>query len=208
MTIGTGDRLETSPSPLSSHVPHRRAIRLVFWLLLLSQPFQYVFVARFGEPYPALMMPQFVGSMTDVNGEIRSETAESKIAFVDRSTALLSTEELLSNAPASHRDTIMQFAFGLRPTGDSLRDSSSSITARIKASPLFPGLAARYSARTRTQVDPRTRAWLTKRFRELYPSRTATAVTFVWYQEFYHPKASPDRSRRMIGAYEVQLDAR
>jgi hypothetical protein len=190
-------------------VPHRTAIKWLFAVVVLSQPLQYLLVSKFGEPYPALMMPQFAGTLTDANGNIRTRTVEARVLFEDNSTESVSINKLLFPAPVSHQDAILEYVFGVPTQSNSRPPSSTSLSQRIKST-LFPGLVvkyAKYARRSQENADPQTIVWLRKRLQDLYPSRNAKTVIFTWYQDSYLP-GSPlsERSRRTMGTYAVHLE--
>jgi hypothetical protein len=206
--MGTNGAHVSSKSSPCQQIPHRAAVYSVVAFLIVLQPLQYLFIARFGEPYPALTMPQFAGTMTDSSGAIRIVTVAGRVSFDDNSTEWISTDTLLSRAPVSHRTLMMDFAFGPPRANAASVKSSSGLIASLKTSRLLPGLVAKYKRSDRTQSDPpdpRTREWLKLRLHDLYPSRNATAISFIWYQELYRPHIFTTRSRRQIGAYDINL---
>lgn len=118
---------------LIGHVLARRhfaRIKFLFAGLILWLPLQYVIAARFGEPYPALVMPSFPGTMADPSGNIRFRNVRCKISFRNGDVGWVSTRDLLAQAPSSHHGAIMEHMFG-PPSGAVGRDSSRGLTARL-----------------------------------------------------------------------------
>ncbi|HKQ60101.1 MAG TPA: hypothetical protein VJS92_02375 [Candidatus Polarisedimenticolaceae bacterium] len=177
-------------------------MRALFALVVALQPVQYLFIAQFGEPYPALTMPRFAGTLTDERGDIRARNVIAEVRFDDGGTAELSYDRLLAEAPVSHRDRIMEFVFAPRGA------PSASVSAWKRR--FLPGLAARYEGPTRPTPDPRTVAWLGERLGALFPGRRARGVTFRWFFEIYHTRSVPlEVTREPIGSYAIELpDAR
>jgi hypothetical protein len=174
--------------------------------LLLYQPLHYMAVARFGEYYPALMMPQFGGTMTDAAGDSQVQTVEARVLFQDGSTDPLAVDRLVSAAPVSIRDSIVAYAFGLPIPTNSPPPSAPDLTHRIRET-FFPGLLAKYRRNAQKEADPRTKDWLRSRISELYPLRKVRAVTFFWFRDAYRGGSSVSKSsREPTGAYEVSLE--
>lgn len=191
----------------STPVPHRAAIKWLFAAVLLYMPLQYVIVAEFGEPYPALTMPPFSGTVTDANGVMRAPTVEVRVLCDDDSTVWISKDSLLADAPGSHRDAITYSMFSpVRPAKAAVVPGNG-LKQRIKKA-VLPGLVWRYEKVASSNPDPRTIEWLKRRLRELVPGRVPKSATFVWYSESYRPSPSGvERSRVETGTYEVHFDA-
>jgi len=199
-------RVAHSDVDTRSAVPHRSAIVWLFAAAILAQPLQYVIVSRLGEPYPALTMPQFAGTMTDANGRVRTRTVEAEVTFDDASVEWVSMGSLLAQAPLSHRPAIARFVFGVRDTlASATPPSATNLKQRIKRA-LFPGLVAKYRLLEQTTADPRTVQWLERRLRTLYPAKRPLNANFHWYDDAYQlGTKSPERSRQLIGSYDVDL---
>jgi hypothetical protein len=204
MLLPTGDFESTTRSA----IPHEKAIKWLFALVIMCQPLQYIFIAKFGEPYPALTMPRFDGAQTDATrGVFSAVKVEERVLFEDSSIAWVSRDDLLDNAPGGQRSEIMSFMF--RPLESTSQPASGGLKQRIREAvlPLLPGLAAKRAKRTQQTPDPRTVRWLDQRLRTLFPTRTAISVTFVWSNETYHVSpAGVERSDEVTGTYEVSLD--
>ena len=63
-------------------------IRFIFLAVPIFLVLQYAFMHRFGEPYPALVMPGFAGSGGYVNGYVRIERPEVVFVCDDESIAV------------------------------------------------------------------------------------------------------------------------
>src|SRR5262245_28624499 len=200
----TGD----SEGPTPSAIPHKKAIKWLFAVVVLCQPLQYIFISRWGEPYPALTMPRFDGAQTDATrGVFSAVKVEARVLFNDSSIAWVSRDDLLDKAPGGARSEIMTSMF--RPLESTSQPSSGGLKQRIRLAvlPFFPGLAAKYARRTQQTPDPRTVRWLDERLGTLFPTRTAISVTFVWSNEIYQiTPAGVERSDEVTGTYEVSLN--
>lgn len=187
-------------------IPHRSAIIWLFVAAVLAQPVQYVVISRLGEPYPALTMPQFAGTMTDSIGRVTTRAVEAVVAFDDASVETVSMGSLLAQAPVSHRPAIARFVFGVRDTvARTTPPEPTGLKQRLKRA-LLPGLVAKYRLLEQPTADPRTVQWLGQRLHALYPSKRPIRASFHWYDDAYQLGAqSPERFRNLIGTYDVDL---
>ena len=164
-------------------------VRLLFAAVILWQPLQYFITARYGEPYPALRLPPFSGTMQDQQGNIRFRNVKCKVTFQDGSVGWTSAFDLLAQAPSSHHGAIMNHMFGPpEPLDTEAHDSPSSLKAR-----LFPGRTLSRLRQGQKELDPQTKEWLQHRMQDLYPSKKVTAVAFVWYENTF--RVNEPRSR-------------
>jgi len=178
----------------------RAKIRLLFAVVILLQPVQYLVASRFGEPYPAFMMPGFSGTMTDRDGTVRLTNVKCKVDFRDGRVEWLSANDLLAQAPDSYRMSIMFHMFSLPPASGA-EWQPPAFEAR-----LFPGLAFARARQAQQELDPETKEWLKTRMETLYPSRKVEAVTFVWYEIIFSAnQTSPEAADRPIGKREVRF---
>jgi hypothetical protein len=177
--------------------PHRTEIPLLFVLVLLWMPAQYLISARYGEPYPALVMPGFGGTLAGEDGKIHITNVTCKVLFRDGAAAWVSAYDLLAQAPSAYHNVIMSHMFGpAKP-----RPSPSWVALR-----LFPGRVLSRLREAQTEPDPQTKEWLSQRVQALFPSQTPSTVTFVWYVETFDPKQVPQvASRQPLGLREVRL---
>lgn len=169
-------------------------VRLLFAALILWQPLQYFVRARYGEPYPALILPSFSGTLQDREGNIRFRDVKCKVFFQDGGVSWLSSYDLLSQAPSSHHGAIMNHMFG--PADTEAYGPRSSLKAR-----LFPGRALSHIRQAEKELDPQTEEWLKRRLQDLYPSTRVTEVAFVWTDNIFRVMQTPP----MITQEEVAI---
>ena len=175
-------------------------IKLLFAAAILVQPLQYVFTARFGEPYPALTMPSFAGTFADKEGNIRFTNVKCEVLFHDGQTRWFTPDDLLPAVPLSHRFPIMSYMFG-PPSAMSQPWAPGSLKAR-----LFPGWNLSRSRNGQTELDPVTTNWLKRRVYDLYPSREPETVIFVWYEYVFNARqVSPSIVEEPFGIREISL---
>jgi len=174
-------------------------IKLLFAAVILWQPLQYMIAAKFGEPYPALIMPAFAGTMTDGDGNIRLRNVRCKILFQGDEVAWLPAHELLSPANG-HDAAIVSHMFG--PSSATANPwPSGSLKAR-----LFPGRALSRARSAQKELDPQTKDWLERRLNNLYPSRRPETITFIWYEDVFNVnQISPSATEDVIGVREIRF---
>jgi hypothetical protein len=174
-------------------------IRALFLALMLWMAIQYLITARYGEPYPALAMPSFAGTLTDRNGNTRIQNVKCKVLFRDGGEAWTSEYDLLSQAPSAYHDAIMRHMFGPVPT------DPPRLPRRLTAL-LFPGRFLSRYREAQQELDSQTRLWLKRRMQALYPSQTVTAVTFVWYADIFNlQQVQPITVHEPLGTREVRF---
>jgi hypothetical protein len=180
------------------------AIRLVFLALLLIFMLQYAFIYRFGEPYPALVMPGFPGSGGYVDGHIRIERPEVVFVFDDESTAIFSQRQLLSKIPDSHHRMIFASFFKL-PKDEPLRENPPPKYG-INRRTIFPGLKAGTVNRMATPNRESIRLWLKNRGAELMPGKYIKQVDIRWYEEIYRlDEAKSTNSTQLLGTWTIPI---
>jgi hypothetical protein len=175
------------------------SIRLLFIILILWMPLQYAITARYGEPYPALVMPSFAGTRTDRNGNIRIMNVKCKVLFRDGRVAWTSEYDLLSEVPSAYHDAIMRHMFG--PIVKAPEPSPHRIAVLLS-----PGRVLSRYREAHKELDPQTKQWLKRRVMALYPSQTVTALSFVWYIDIFNLKQVPAiRAHEPLGMREVRF---
>ena len=185
--------------------PTVMVIRFIFLAVPIFLVLQYVFMHRFGEPYPALVMPGFAGSGGYVNGYVRIERPEVVFVCDDESIAVFSQRQLLSKIPDSHHRMIFGSFFRLPEAEKPLRDSprpKSKITRRT----IFPGWLAGTFNRMATPNRESIRLWLKNRGAELMPGKPLHHVDIRWYEEIYRiDKAASSSSRQLLGTWTIPI---
>jgi hypothetical protein len=179
-------------------------IRFILLGVLITFVLQYAFMYRFGEPYPALVMPGFPGSGGYVDGHVRIERPEVIFVFDDESTAIYSQRQLLSKIPDSHHHMIFASFFQL-PKDEPLRDNPPpkySINRRT----IFPGYKIGRSNRMATPNRESIRLWLKDRGEELMPGKPIKHVDIRWFEEIYRiDEAKSASSRQLLGTWTIPI---
>ena len=164
------------------------------WLIqfAFALPFAAVLVqfaiigAGFGEPYPAIMMPDFRGKGASRAGIVRVRTLEVAVAFVDGSAAQPTLAALLTPLPRSMfaQVTLRNFrATAPFPLGD--EPPRVGVKAWL-VDHVTPIRSIRYRRRAAgNPPPPDTVAWLRDRLRLMYPGRQAQRIQFQWYRDGY-----------------------
>jgi len=179
----------------------KSTIRLLFAAVILWQIPQYIITARFREPYPALSMPDFSGTLADRNGNIRLRNVKCKVLFQGGGLAWVSPHTLLSQAPDSHRALIMTHMFS-PPAA-----TPDQVPLRTLKAQLFPGWILSSIRGQEKGLDPQTKEWLKRRLQVLYPSATPQAITFVWYEDVFNVSQVPPVATQVpIGIREVGFE--
>src|SRR6185437_6000857 len=163
----------------------RARIKLMFLAVILWMPLQYLVTARYGEPYPALAMPSFAGTLIDRGGNIRIANVGCKVLLRSGAVAWTSAYDLLSEAPSAYHDLIMTHMFGPAPT------KPPALRAGRFTALLFTGRILGRYRQAQKKLDPQTKDWLRSRMEALYPSQRVTEVTFVWYAQIFNLKQVP-----------------
>jgi hypothetical protein len=179
----------------------RTRIRLLFLAAIVSQPLQYLITAKSGEPYPALMLPGFGGTMADRDGNIRFRNVKCKVLFQDGRVDWISAYTLLSEAPSSHHGVMMAHMFSPPPAK---ADSRPMNTLKAR---LFPGRTLSHIRQEQKELDPQTKEWLKRRIQVLYPSQRCEGVTFVWFDDVFNVKRAPPAiTHEPAGVREVRFE--
>jgi hypothetical protein len=177
-------------------------VKLLFLAVIIWQPIQYAFEAKFGEAYPLLQLPKFRGTLTDRAGDLSLDTVKIEVSFADGAAITVPPEALLSQVPSAYRQAILTRMFGPPIQRVATKDDSWH---RAKAF-LFPGYVASRARSAHPEVDAETRRWIEKRLLVLYPDRRASKVRFLWNTDNYHTAASPITvTRHQSGIREVTL---
>lgn len=179
----------------------RTHVKLLFAALIFWQILQGAISAKFGEPYPALLMPGFGGTLTDRDGNIRFGNVKCKVVFQDDSAGWVSTSDLLSEVSSAHRSAILKQMFSPPPSAPELWPPHS-----LKAR-LFPGRALSRVRNAQKTLDSETKEWLQMRIEALCSSKRPRVVTFIWYEEVFNVnRASPGIIEDSSRIREVQFE--
>src|SRR6202171_4287508 len=171
-------------------------IKLLFAAVILWQGLQSLINAKFGEPYPALIMPNFSGTKVDHNGTIRFSDVKCKVLFQDGRVGWASAHDLLSPAPSSQHTAIMEHMFSPPPA------TTVQLPHTLK-SRLFPGRTLSYVRGTQKELDPQTKEWLKRRIQVLYPAGEPKVITFIWYEDVFNVNRATPTITEPTGVREV-----
>jgi len=184
-------------------------IKALFPVLMGLLPLQYYFAKTYAEPYPALLMPAFEGSMADENGTITTHSVDVFIHFDDGTKRRISSGTLLADAPSSHRGAIIKAIFRSHNRTNELPDNiwGSVPWKQLIKRHVIPGYVLRMIRMIYLQeAEPQTCTWLRQRIRALYPDRKPVSALFLWYKDSYTVShARPRRNRKSYGVFEVGL---
>jgi hypothetical protein len=161
------------------------AVKLLFASVVSWQILQSFVTVRFEEPYPALTMPDFKGTMADHDGNIRFSDVKCRVVFRDGDVDWASTHDLLSAAPDSNRSLIMAHMFSPPST------TAAPIAVRSPKARWFPGRALSRERGAQKELDSQTKEWLKTRLQELYPLQVPEMATFIWYEEVFNVNRVP-----------------
>jgi hypothetical protein len=153
-------------------VTRTRIILVVAIVLLVAQN---LFMIRFGEPYPAIMLPGFAGSRGYKDGSVKVARYET-VFVADGEEFPFSPKVLLSEFPDSHHGAI---AKSFTPP--------KQLRAKPQVGPIleaiFPGYTAWSEFQDSSANGASLKDWLRSRGRVLVPGRTVSRVEFRWFHE-------------------------
>lgn len=158
----------------------------LFFLPFALLAVQYAIIADgLGEPYPALMMPSFSGTLTN-SGTITFRVIEVEVRFLDGGASehpALST--ILAPMPSGTLMPTCAYVFRSHPiTPDPPRPRAGIKDWLVDH--LLPRRGRRFrQLRAGNPLSSDAVAWLRQRVGQVYPGRTARSVTFLWYQDSY-----------------------
>jgi len=141
--------------------------------------------ARYGEPYPAIMMPAFGGTLATPAGNIAIESGAAVVRFTDGSTARATLRALLAEMPVSHHWVVGTTMFRHTPIEAGSVPPRSALKGWI-IEHVTP-IRARWAERRRrgNPVEPETQEWLARRVAAMYPAKAASSVEFEWMRHEY-----------------------
>jgi hypothetical protein len=163
----------------------RNAVLLLFLAVIGAAALQEVFILQFGEPYPALRMPSFRGTL-GAGDKVVLRDVEVVIGFADGGTEQLSPHQLLAEAPDPLRMLMMSANFrpgAERPSHSPQPPPAGGVKRFVLR--LVPGYTLANRRWQEKEAPPPTRRWLRRRLAALHPGRTPVAVDFRWYDDTY-----------------------
>lgn len=163
----------------------KRRIATVFIALIVAFPLQYLFARRFGEPYPALMMPSFSGSHMDSEGRVSVLRCRVVWHLDGAQTNETTLRRLFEKAPSSHFEAMARNA--LLPRAHPLPKSGLWGSTPFKEMILRNVMPGYVLKRVRSGywdgVSPEVVRWLERRGKELHPNSRPRAVDVIWQRE-------------------------
>lgn len=154
-------------------------VRLIFIAAIAVLAAQSVFINRYGEPYPAIMMPGFEGSGGYQEGQVKIVRFEA-VFVADGEEFSFQPKVLLNEFPISHHGAISESS--LKPRLPSPPAAPPSRLGSLRDA-LFPGYAGRRMSRVSPETAASLRNWLQSRGRDLVPGRQVSRVEIRWFRE-------------------------
>ena len=155
-------------------------VRLVFVAAVALFAAQSHFIHRFGEPYPAIVMPGFAGSGGYRDGVVEIDRFEA-VFVAEGEEYSFPPKVLLEEFPVSHHGAIASTS--LTPRNDLPQPvPRASRSARLRDA-IFPGYAARAASRNSPDSLASLQEWLSGRARVLVPGRQVARVEIRWFKE-------------------------
>ena len=176
-------------------------VRGLFVFAVLLIPAQFALISLgFGEPFPALMMPGFMGSRMTPDGVFSFESASLIVRFDDGPAVETSLRRLLSDLPSSHHWAAAQHVFRPSDPQPLPPQAERSWWKAWIISHLTP-IRDRNAERRRAgnPLDHDSRLWLKRRLEVMYPARRASSIEFQWFRDSYRISgAGPTLSDREL----------
>lgn len=158
------------------------------WLLVtvtVLLTMQWLFISRFGEPYPALVMPGFGGSGGYRDGKVEFSTYDVVIT-TPQASYVFTPREFLSDIPDSHHGAISRI---LRPPSEKVGtdkvetvSNSGSRLGRLRDE-IFPGYAQRRLSQRTAEKNTELKIWLKQRAERLLPGQEISAAEIRWHSD-------------------------
>jgi hypothetical protein len=169
--------------PLHFFRRHRASlIPLAFTFPFIAVLFQFALIeAGFGEPYPAIIMPDFRGT-GGAQGAATVTVIEIEVTFADRSVAHPALATLLAPLPGSMAAQVSR-NFRATPTGPVPPRAGVKAWLVDHLTPMRTLRLRRFAAGNPPQAD--TVQWLRERLERLYPGKPIERVDFNWFRNVY-----------------------
>jgi hypothetical protein len=162
------------PPPVTARV---RKIFISSAALLIAQT---LFIRRYDEPYPAIVMPGFAGSGGYRDGRV--ELSQYDAVFVaDGQEFSFPPRVLLEEFPVNEQGAIAFTCF--RPRGGPPQGSEGGSRPAGRLYAIFPGYEVGARSRSSPENIASLRKWLGGRARALLPGRQPSRVEFRWSRE-------------------------
>ena len=176
-------------------------VRLIFIGAIALLIAQTLFINRYGEPYPALVMPTFHGSGAYQDG--RLNIVQHEVVFeASGQTHTFPLAIVLQEFPDSVHGDIAELIFRLRGTATQ-QPAATEPEARF-LDVVFPGYAARRTCRDQPENVESLRDWLRRRGEALLPGLQISRVEIRRILETIPVNEDdPKTNRKLIGSMVV-----
>ena len=181
--------------------PVTNRIRLIFIGAIALLIAQSLFISRYGEPYPALVMPAFHGSGCYHDG--RLNIVQHEVVFdASGQTHTFPLKIVMQEFPDSVHGDVSELIFRLRGTAPQQAAATGRFDRFLDA--VFPGYAARRTCRDQPENVRSLRDWLRRRGEALVPGRQISRVEIRRIVETLDLKEDPPKpNRNLIGTIVV-----
>jgi hypothetical protein len=153
-------------------------VRLIFLAAIAFLAVQRLFIHRFGEPYPAIVMPGFNGDGGYQDGQVKIDRYMA-VFVADGEEFSFPPKVLLEEFPDSHHGAI---SYVLMPRIESPQVVATGRLKRL-GDAFFPGIAAWRTSRDSPENIGSLKDWLRSRGGGLVPGRSVSRVEFRWFRE-------------------------
>lgn len=183
-------------------------VRMIFVVAIALLAGQTLFIRRYGEPYPAFVMPAFEGARGYHDGRIGIRRHE-VVVVADGQSHSFPLKSLLDGIPVSQHGEIALSIF--RSKGQPLPAVPQSRWGRMRDS-LFPGYASRRTSPYTAENTESLRTWLQTRGEALVPGAKVSRVEircFVDIVRFDSGRSGSDEmhyGRQPIDTYVVNCE--
>lgn len=155
-------------------------VRSVLIALIVTLGIQASFIYKYGEPYPALILPGFSGNCGFVNGKSTIETY--RAVFVSgQETFAFTPRVLLEEFPDSHHGPLSQ---SFKPRIITQVIHNNSVASQLRTT-LFPGYAAATLSTNNHAHKNTLTDWLHKRGQKLLPGKNVSRIEIQWYHRTF-----------------------
>lgn len=179
----------------------------VFFAIPLAFVGQLAFMHKFGEPYPALMMPRFAEAGPAGDRPVSVTVATITFGYRDHQTRTIEPKELLAPIHVGHHGTIMTNIFSELPATPPRQRAPEG--RRDPPLWLFPGYKLGRSSRHTAEHQSSLKAWLRQRASALYQGAAPSRCTVRWQGLTFTPPhwTQPALHAEDLGSFELALDA-
>ncbi len=179
-------------------------VRLVFVAVVALLAAQSLFIHRFDEPYPAIVMPSFRGSGGYRDGRV--EVTRYEVVFLAEGEEFsFHPKTLLEQFPDSHHGALAETS--LRPRNEAPRPFSKRSWLHRFRDAIFPGYAASRTSRDSPANIASLQDWLRGRARDLVPGRHVSRVEIRWFRVVFSVDGGRlETDREPTGTLVVPLD--